>query len=365
MLSPGPCLEYLKTTDNPNVSPKAPQHLPYILNLDTILQIHTSLMQASDFVNAAPMVLAWADVLQALAVRVAERATQTAAHDPEDFNHSYSADDGLSLGRDVYDDVLEKMLMGPPDMDIDVIQYLASNAVDRGQVFQVLTDISLRLGGTSNSYFSAIVGARMRLVILDLIRSSSIIGYIPEVVEASLAALSGGQNYWDLLDSKQLHAENDPLTKFLIDTDLVELLIASAKHRYPYESALLRMTRVLATSYDEQGPSIVPHIATIDTFTGSLSDSFSGYTTTQEEENNNSIRLTTSLPLFEDRAATRDSSLAMIRIDPDFVIPSGTYGRMLVETNPKVAYWFHQYLGIRYFGKVRTGLGLINKASYC
>jgi nuclear pore complex protein Nup188 len=312
-------------------------------------------MQASEFINSAPMVLAWADILQALAVRVAERAAQTAARDPQNFNHSYSVDDRVSFGRDVYEDVVEKMLIGPPDADIDIIQYLASSAVDRGQVFQTLTDLGLRLGGTSNSYFSAIVGARMRLVILDLIRSSSSIGYIPEVVEATLAALSGGRNYWDILDSKQLHEDNNPLTKFLIDTDLVELLIASAKHRYPYESALLRMTRALATCYDEHGPSIVPHISTIDTFTGTLPDSFSGYTTTQEEENNNSISLTAPLPLFEDRAAMRDSSLAMQLIDPDFIIPSDTYGRMLVEANPKVAYWFHQYPGVRYFGKVRKG----------
>lgn len=354
MLGPGPCLEYLSQTDDPSVSPIAPQHLPYILNLETILHIHASLMRTSESINAAPMVLGWADILQALAVRVAKKAAQTATRDPKELNRSQSTDDGDHFGPDVYQDVVEKMLVGPHDADIDVIQYLASSAVDCGQVFQSLRDLSLQLGGMSNSYFSAIVGARMRLVILDLIRSSSTIGYIPEVVEASLAALTGGQSYWDILDSKQLHEDNDPLAKFLDDADLVELLIASAKHRYPYESALLRMTRALATCYGERGSSIVPHISTIDTFAGVLPVSFSGYMTTQEEENNNSIRLMTSLPLFEEHHAARDSSLAMIRIDLDFVIPSETYGRMLVEANPKVAYWFHQYLGIKYFGKVKV-----------
>lgn len=194
----------------------------------------------------------------------------------------------------------------------------------------------------------------MRLAILDLIRSNSHIGYIPEVVEASLAALTGGQNYWDISrdSQQQLHEDNDPLAQFLQDPDLVQLLLTSAKHRYPYESALLKMTRALSTCYGEGGPSILPHISTIDTFTGILPDRFNGYTTTQEEENNNSIRLTTSLPLFEDRAGP--SSLALMRIDPDFVIKSETYGRMLVEANPKVAYWFHQYLGLKYFGKASS-----------
>jgi nuclear pore complex protein Nup188 len=138
-----------------------------------------------------------------------------------------------------------------------------------------------------------------------------------------------------------------------MDADLVGLLLSSAKHRFPYESALLRMTRSLATCYGTGGPSIIQSIGIIHTFTCTLPDRFAGYTTTQEEENNNSIRLTSPLELFEDGFRTRqESSSALMQIDEDFVIPSGTYGRMILES-PKVAYWDHHYSGLKYFGKVK------------
>jgi nuclear pore complex protein Nup188 len=354
ILSPGPCLEYLRNTDiDPRVSPDAPQDAPYIMNLKSLEHIHTILMRVSEemFVNAAPMVLAWADILQTLALRIADKA---GPEFNDDFDHSISTNDQVSAGKDAYYDTVVKMLKGPPDEVVDVIQYLASSAVDRGQVFQYLTDLALRLGGTSTSYFSALIGARMRLAILDLIRSSSAVGYIPEIVEASLAALTGGQTYWNISDAQQLHRENDPLDQFLMDPDLLELLIVSAKHRYPYESALLKLTRSLAPCCGVGRPSIIQWIGTMDTFTCILPDSFTGYTTTQEEENNNSVRLTSPLQLFEERVRTRGlQNSTLVRIDEDFVIPSGTYGRIINDA-PKVAYWSHSYPGLKYFGKVST-----------
>lgn len=316
-----------------------------------MLTVHEVLMRVSEgmVMNAAPMVLAWADILQTLSIRVAEKA----APFYEDFDSSISTNDQVSSGKDVYEDTVRNMLKSPADEVVDIIQYLASAAVDRGHVFQSLTDLSLRLGGTSNSYFSAIIGARMRLAILDLIRSSSAVGYIPEVVEASLSALTGGQTYWDISDAQQLHRENDPLYQFTMDADLIELLITSATRRYPYESALLRMTRSLATCHDTDRPSIIQWIGAITTFTSILPGRFTGYMTTQEEENNNSIHLTMPLQLFEARVRTRglQDPSALMRIDEDFVIQSDTYGRMINDA-PKVAYWYHSYSGLKYFGKV-------------
>lgn len=346
ILSPGACIDWLKTGDiDPRISPDAPQDLPYILNLRTLLYIHKTLMVVSDEMctNAAPMVLAWADILQTLSIRVIEKAVPL----EEDAYPQVSSGD-------VFETTVKEMLENLPADAIDVIQYLAASAVDRGCVFQSLTDLGLRLGGTSNSCFSPTIGARMRLIILDLIRSSSAVGYIPEVVEASLSALTGGQTYWDVLDAQRLRADDDPLVVFLESSNLVELILSSAKHRFPYESALLRLTRPLATCYDGGSLSIIQQIGTIHTFTCSLPDGFDGYDTTQEEENNNSIRLITPLQLFEDGVRTRrlqDSASALIQVDSDFVIPSGTYGRMILES-PKVAYWEHRYSGLKYFGKV-------------
>ena len=101
--------------------------------------------------------------------------------------------------------------------------------------------------------------------------------------------------------------------------------------------------------------SVTRFFEKVATFTCILPDSFTGYRTTQEEENNNSIELRTPVQLFEHRikrADVRDSSSALLRIDQDFVIPTGTYGRIISESNPKVAYWFHNYSGLKYLGKL-------------
>ena len=297
--------------------------------------------------SAAPMVLAWADILQTFSMRVAENAI---AIDEEGSQQEPPGDS--------FEATVNNMLEELSDEAIDVIQYLASTAADRGCVFQYLTDLGLRLGGTSNSYFSATIGARMRIAILDLIHCSSVVGYIPELVEACLSALVGGQTYWDVLDAPLSHPGCDPLAHFLANADLVELILSSARNRFPYETALLKLTRPLSTCYLNDGSSMVPlilrEIGTIFTITCRLPDDFAGYITTQEEENNNSIQLTIPLNLFEVGVRMRGlhrSTSALIQADNDFILPVGTYGRMISDS-PKVAYWGHQYSGLKYFGKV-------------
>jgi nuclear pore complex protein Nup188 len=44
--------------------------------------------------------------------------------------------------------------------------------------------------------------------------------------------------------------------------------------------------------------------------------------------------------------------MSLVKIDSDFCIAAGTYGRMVSESNPKVAYWFHEYSGFKYLGKL-------------
>ena len=360
VLSPSSCIEFLRNTDDDSpISPDAPQNLPYILNLTTLEHIHKTLMRVSDEMpgTAAPMVLAWVDILQTLSIRVSEKAL---ADDEAAYSQESSGD--------AFESTVKKMLEGLPGETVDVIQYLASSAVDRGCMFQSLANLGLRLGSTTDSHFSATIGARMRISILDLILNSSAVGYIPELVEASLSALTGGQSYWDVLDAQQSHPECDPSAYFLSSPGLVELILSSAKNRFPYETALLKLIRPLSTCYGTDGHSIVPllvqEIDQIQTFTCALPDDFGGYKTTQEEENNNSIRLTVPLQLFEEGIRVRGlqrSTSALVHVDGDFIIPNDTLGRM-VSDSPKVAYWIHQYSGLQYFGKVSSSQNLSSKA---
>lgn len=361
-MSVGICLDYIQNPPpDVNPSPDAPNDAPYILNSTIIPQIHNMLMDIADNlpVNAGPLVLGWSVILQGIRLRVDDTRLSQEGYDEELLRiDRRSSDTSQSLLiRDPYEDAVTEINKGPAE---DPIQLLALAAVNGSRVFEVLADLGLRLGDTSHAYFSNTVGAKMRMVILDLIRGSSAVGYIPEVVSAAFSALTGGQNYWDLADARQLRKDNDPLFMFLDDEELVSTLLISARARYPFESLpFLKIVRALAactTCYGgEDSKSVIDFLEKIPSFTHVLPAEFSAYETTQEEDNNNSIRLTTPFQLFEPRMKTlmglQDQS-SLWKMDQDFCIPAGTYGRMVSESRPKVAYWFHEYSGFKYLGKL-------------
>jgi len=68
----------------------------------------------------------------------------------------------------------------------DPIDFLARRAVNLCHVFETLSGLSQRFGNTSNSPFTTVVGAKMRIAILDLIRCTTAVGYIPELIETIL-----------------------------------------------------------------------------------------------------------------------------------------------------------------------------------
>ena len=144
----------------------------------------------------------------------------------------------MALNKHAYEETVEKIMHSYRDGE-DTIQYLALSAVDRGHVFETLFALASQLGGTSNSHFSPVIGAKMRVALLDLIRSSSDVGYTREVVEATVSALTGGQTYWDLLDSQQLRREDDPVAQFLNDEELVESITGTSYPEYIHGSRYL------------------------------------------------------------------------------------------------------------------------------
>jgi hypothetical protein len=90
---------------------------------------------------------------------------------------------------DVYTETIEKIMQESAD---DVIQWLATSAVDGSHVLETLTDLALRLGNTSSAHFTGVISSRMRMSILELIRESPL-DYSLEVVSTYLSTLTGGQ----------------------------------------------------------------------------------------------------------------------------------------------------------------------------
>lgn len=334
MIDLADCLALLSELDVQEVTTTVPLEEPFLMNSQTILRIHAIISNAADqgFTTAGPTIFAWSVILQTMSERV---------------------------GPDTYVTVMENIMDSGKE---DLIDFLARRAVNSCGLFETISGLSLRLGNTPDAFFSISKGTQMRMILLDLIRSSTRVGYIPEIVEATLSTLNAGQNYWDIRDSKALLQIEHPVSVFLKDEVLVQQVLENAKSRFPYETLpFLKMVRSLASSPccsdGEQSILASRILDSLFVFTYVLPADFADYETIQEEDNNNNIRLTRDIQLFEARSRTtryhapRNSS-ALIMADPDFCIRTGTVGRIVSDSGPRVAFWFHEFSGLKYIGKL-------------
>jgi nuclear pore complex protein Nup188 len=246
----------------------------------------------------------------------------------------------------------------------NLIESLASNAIDGTHAFETLSNLAMLFGNTSTTRYHKDLGSRVRILILDLIGKAGVIGgvgYIPEVVSTLLSSLTGGQSYWDVADASRLYQLLDPSAAFLEDDDIVPYLLLSARSRYPFESMpFLKIASAVgsctALFSGESKKSILNFLEIIPAFTYALPDGFLAYETTHEEDNNNTIRLTETVALFVPRLKllrnVQNQGSEIQKIDPDFSILAGTYGRMVSESSPRVAHWFHSFSGFKYFGNL-------------
>ncbi|OWP07379.1 hypothetical protein B2J93_6158 [Marssonina coronariae] len=331
-----------------DLSPNTSLDRLYIFNSQTILDINSILLSAADNEQqpASPAILAWSIILQTLTDRVlaSEEAVEM----------------GLPSPPEPYRDVLEK-LNDINEIEDNLIEFLARSAVDLCRVFEYLATLCSRLGQTSAALFPPEIGAQIRMLILNLLKYSSRIGYGPEIMAATLSALTGGQNYWELAEVEPLLEINDIVKHFWHDEILNSVFLQSAKARYPFEALpFLSILRAVASPwYNDKGtPSnyAVKCLEKMVQFTHALPPDFADYETTQEEDNTNTIQLTKPFQLFVPRFKSFRGQAtvtnALTKINSDFYMPAGTLGRMVSESGPRVASWFHQFSGLAYIGKL-------------
>lgn len=324
----------------------------YFLNKEVIYKIQALMLNVAEenipIVTAGPALLGWSALVRFLQVRVADTRLQLEQDDADDHIPTVE-----------YEDVIEQIM----DKDVeDPIDFVALKAVNDCRAFDTVSGLAQRLGSTSEAYFSPLVGARMRLVLLELIQHTTMVGYIPEVIEAVVAVLRAGQDYWNNVDSIQLPAALDPTRVFFEHETLVKAFLQNATSRFPFESApLLQLVHALAASsssyQDVETHPILDFMETLPVFTYQLAEDFVGYETIQEEDNNNNIQLLQPVELFTPRTKaisyrTQKPSLAMTVVDHDFSIQARTHGRILSDSGPRIVFWYHKYSGLKYLGKL-------------
>lgn len=260
--------------------------------------------------------------------------------------------------------LLDKCLL--VGVDGDPIAFLARAAVDGSRVLDIITSLSVAFCTPFGSDHNGKAGMKMRHFLLDLLRASvDLIDYQPDLVQATLAVLTGSESYWDLLGRPLGYREAEPASIFLESSIFMDKLFYEALYRFPYETLpLLRFSRALAICLADQGgdgmPAVWPMLAKTNSLTCALPMSFTAYRLVRDDDEELTyIELTANFELFAKQPVSTPRPPKRAKLDGSLVpansmdlrqIPQGATGRVLSEAKPLVVCWSHSYSPLAYLG---------------
>lgn len=363
----------------------------YLNNPDVCNEVTEILVNAASecLRVASPAVLAWSIILQAMRehalrsretrdtrqlITVGDGSATADSSDNQSTDHSStrgtrSLRRHSSTGSDtpqqqtVLDVLLESILL--VGVDGDPIAFLARAAVDGSHVLDIIDSLSVGFCTPFGRGHKGKSGMKMRHLLLELIKSSlDLIDYQPDLIQATLAVLTGAEGYWESLDRPLGYREAEPASIFLEDKIFMDKLFYEALRRFPYETApFFRLCRALAVCFADQGegmPAMWPMMASSNFLTCALPTSFTAYRVIRDdEEESTCVQLTANLELFRrqgdlqtrvQKRAKHDGSLVSTDSMNLRQIPQGATGRVLSEAKPLVVYWEHCYSPWAYLG---------------
>ncbi|KAI9680655.1 MAG: hypothetical protein M1817_004095 [Caeruleum heppii] len=388
-------LQHLLELSDQRSLPSTTPDTSFILDPKAIGEINSWLLEAAAacFTTASPAVFAWSILLQTLRdivlsrraakeLRQSQHAVDKLAED--DGSETEEGDDAatrperrssrrqssgsdISMEPSMYDEVLETIM--DTDLDGDPVEFLAKSAVNGSQVFMVARKLALEFCPALGADDNGTASSNMRQVLLELISSSlEWVQYLPEVVEATLAALTGGTRLTAIQGHGGLPTTAMLASKFIQDDTLVEKMLRAAYARFPFEALpFLSLLNALSAIQETDDDGMIPAayiLSTMDSLTQALPADFRGYATIREEENSNQIVLTSDVPLFSHRSskkprmeARREPQSALVlregtAIGDGLVVRRHTRGRVLLESNPIVVEWDYQYSGLTFVGRL-------------
>lgn len=334
----------------------------YLRSPDILSSINNTVMAAATFgiIVATPVMFAWSIILQRMSAGYQERAER------RDLLQNQRAQDGfelesvrpsgarrnsagsiVSIEKSPYDIFLINSQL---DRDFQGIELLAQAATAKGLVYDVIMDIANCAGSTEQAAFSPTVGSKIRIVLVQLLKTSfPYVGYRAEPVTALLSLLSGQQSYWGLSKSTSIAPERQVAALALKDTDLLNTYITESLNRYPYEFLpFTSYCKALATCLcaDDRSDLLLNFLLKTPTLTIALGGDWNDYELAQEEENSNTMRLVEDLPLFVPASSWKRRSLA----EQPFSIPAGTLGRFVTD-NGKIALLEYEHSTLALLGK--------------
>ena len=335
---------------------------PYLSSPELLSTIHSLVVNAADanVVPATPVIFAWSLIVHRMYLGYQERAerrdlTQNQRaqagfeleRQPQGGGRRNSASSIVSIEKSAYDLFLVTSTL---DRDVQLVKQLAVVATDGGVVYEFINAAALCLGNNRHSAFRPIVGSRARLVLLELLKESfPAVGYQSDPVTALTSVLSGGQQYWDLVEEPSLLPEQEVTAFALKDPILLESYIYQSLSRYPYEFLpFTALCQILSSTLcsDDRSELLLDFLLKTPTLTFSFEPNWNNYELAHETDNNNTIRLLEDENLFTSMAGRRRLSSS----EGSFCIPAGTYGRF-VSDRDKVVLLEYEHSTLALLGK--------------
>lgn len=335
---------------------------PYLREEEVLDVVHNAVIIAAnnEIAIATPVIFAWSIILQNMRTGYLERVER------RDLLQAQRAQDGFEVGiprngrrnsagsivsieQSPYDHFLTTSVM---EQDNQIVETLAMAATARGLVYDVIIDISRCSGYTEQASFSPVVGSRIRLVFVQLLKLTfPYVGYQADPVTALLAVLSGEQSYWGLSSKNALISPDQEVAAVALkDADLLNCYITESLNRYPYESLpFASFCRILSSclSTDDRSDLLLNFLLKTPTLTFELGNQWNDYELAHEEDNSNAIRLVSDVPLFAPTSTWKRRSVAA---EMPFCIPAGTSGRF-VSDHGKITQLDYEHSTLALLGK--------------
>ncbi|CAK7206756.1 hypothetical protein SEUCBS139899_009562 [Sporothrix eucalyptigena] len=325
---------------------------PYVNDSDALEAIHDAVISAAEagLATASPVFLSWSLILHRMDVSYQERAER------RDLAQNQRAQDGFELDNQPfhisqslqprgrrssvgsivsieaarYDAFLSERVLALTTEGDALVPRLAMAATDQCQVYDVIAAMASCAGSGADAAFRPSLGARVRLVFLDLLKASfPIIGYQADPLSALLAVLSGGHQTWDTPSDGETVA-----TAVLKDDRLMQFYVNNSRSRFPYEfTPFVSISRLLAACTSApNGLSDVVYESLLRThsLTFTLPAGFEGYTMIDDIDHATATMQTLEdIPLFPTGVSRK--RLAYYNEKQVAVIPAGSYGRFMID----------------------------------
>lgn len=387
-------LETLDQSFAAGVSTRSEGSSPYILNSAALNELNDIFSGAVSLRTSSPSVLAWSIILQKLrdlaltareskevrqSLRATDKYNTADSSDTEGAERSSArifansqrrsstgsdSSQQSTLLEEIYDSISFTTADGGDQANI-----LATSAVDKCNVFEVIITIAVQYCTTYGFEHEGKPGQRMRSMLLDLVRAcGSYITYQPALLMATLALLTGSERYWETIDRSSEAKKSEPSANFMKDVALKLMVWKPALVRFPHEtSPFLQLCKALSFLNDGRDPGELPiwnELEGLDSFTYRLPVNFDAYVPVRTQEDEDFLGLTRNLSLAVGpdlgRSTTQyygneKTSRAITNFGEPlniFVLPPQTQGRIISTGKPFVVMWHHFFSALTYMGRL-------------